>query len=480
MSLLLQILTHHGLPYRPVTIQEFDSQGGSIGRNNKNQLVLASPAVSGFHAFIEYREGQYYLKDGEYEQQFGRFVLKKPSTNGTLVVQTDLNSIPLNGTEVLLTGQEKIYIGEFEIGVEILLENVADATVTDQPNNHFNPLAAGPFGMPEVEQSPAISSESSLSGLSFFEQPNSFSTAEAKPSDLNINAFSKISPDFSAFTTELNATPPESFTGLSFLNQVEPVTHSNPLISAETSTGNPADILNKLVELYVSGSGPVQTTATASFAEQASFQSTLSSVNPNQPSAPVNLTIETNLLKAFLTGAGLTDQYLVATEQQTQVMQHLGELFRTLLTGLVDELNARKAMKESFRLSQTTLQALNNNPLKFHLDTDELIKSLLLPTESGYIQANLAVVEGFKDLKWHRLAIMAALQTTLSSQLAQFNPEIIENNLPSGNPLTKKNRCWDLYCEQYPQLKTRALQDIFGDEFAEEYEKQIRHLSSTS
>jgi pSer/pThr/pTyr-binding forkhead associated (FHA) protein len=52
------------------TIRRFDKQRATVGRDDKNDLMLPTPTVSNLHAIIEYREGAFFLED-------------QRSTNGT-------------------------------------------------------------------------------------------------------------------------------------------------------------------------------------------------------------------------------------------------------------------------------------------------------------------------------------------------------------------------------------------------------------
>jgi len=69
----------------------------TIGRKDKNNIVIKDPYISGFHAQISIKEGNYYIKD-------------LGSKNGTFV-----NDKPLkNGHEWRLSNGDKIRMGQVE------------------------------------------------------------------------------------------------------------------------------------------------------------------------------------------------------------------------------------------------------------------------------------------------------------------------------------------------------------------------------
>jgi type VI secretion system FHA domain protein len=490
MSLILNILSFKGEPVSTETRMEFDSNGGGIGRNDKNRLVLHSPAVSGFHALIVFRDGQYFLKDGEYEQQFLHAVLKKPSTNGTLLFHADGGSRTLKGDEAVLLGNERIYIGEYELGVELRAEQPAGFNL-GQPS-----VAGGPFGHEaaanlSVEQQNPFPPIPGFGGLTQSAEPAfpEFEPVQAGPIPEAVSNWDFLSTPAGAkpFSALPDNSAPAGLSVFAGLSAADPfgslpatpfAAGSAPSAGESPADNNPENILHKLVELYAAG------------ADNAHKVEAEPPVLPPQPqSSPVIAKpipdeihfAETKgnpaLLAAFLEGAGIADVWSLSAEQQRDAMRTAGVLFRSMVAGLMDELQARKTMKAEFRLTRTVLKPRDNNPLKFEPDVGDFIKSMLASADPTFIRANDAVVEGFRDLKFHRLAMTAAFQASLISHLNRFDPELLEKETAGGNPLTKKSRCWEHYCEKFPELKNRAIEEIFGEDFAEEYEKQMRLLS---
>ena len=195
------------------------------------------------------------------------------------------------------------------------------------------------------------------------------------------------------------------------------------------------------------------------------------SVNPS-------LIASVELYHAFLRGAGIQDGSSSAQnlEELHVRMERVGRLLRAFVEGIAKALQARAELKRQMRVSVTTLEAANNNPLKFSSNTEQLLELMLDSRTQGFKDSVLAVKEGFDDLVGHQLAMSAGLQGSLLSVLKRFDPLTIEASFDHGLVFQRKAKCWDDYCSRYPSLVTTALEDIFGDEFADTYEKQLEKL----
>ena len=73
-------------------------------------------------------------------------------------------------------------------------------------------------------------------------------------------------------------------------------------------------------------------------------------------------------------------------------------------------LKGRADLKSRLRLSQTTIQPGENNPLKFSASVDEAVLKLLDPHGSRYLGPIEAIRESFADLRTHQTALVAAIQ----------------------------------------------------------------------
>lgn len=188
-------------------------------------------------------------------------------------------------------------------------------------------------------------------------------------------------------------------------------------------------------------------------------------------------------LQAFLDGAGLED-LRIPPEHAAEAMRLLGEMYREVVTGLMEVLATRSSIKNEFRLSQTTIQPAQNNPLKFSLGADDAMAALLTRQGRNYLPPVQAVREAIDDIKAHQVAVLAGMQVALSELLRRFDPATLEERMRQNRSLAnllsvKKARYWDAFGQMYQDLIVEAEDDfhsLFGKEFKRAYEEQVRKL----
>lgn len=194
------------------------------------------------------------------------------------------------------------------------------------------------------------------------------------------------------------------------------------------------------------------------------------------PASPVDaLVVDNGLLQAFWSGLGVAGEHAASPQQSLAMMRASGELLRHLVEGLMQVLRVRAELKSQFRVSLTTMQAHENNPLKFAADVDEALGLLLQSGHAGFLGPQAAVCEGFNDLVNHQMAMMAGIQAALADTLKKFDPDAIAK-AQADALLQKKSKCWESYTEKYPQLTASAQEQFFGEVFADAYEKQMQLL----
>ena len=200
-----------------------------------------------------------------------------------------------------------------------------------------------------------------------------------------------------------------------------------------------------------------------------------------QPPLPQAVS-DTRLAAAFLRGVGLGEAALSDPEK---TLERIGAALRATVNGLRQTLIARASIKDEFRIAQTVIRPSGNNPLKFSLDDDDALATLLGIGRRGAMAAEEAIAEAFDDLRMHELATVSAMQAAVRILLAQFEPEAIErkaaNNALQIHPAQKKARAWDLFVLQHKSI-TQALSDdfdsVFGKAFARAYEQAIDELTT--
>src|SRR4029450_2462585 len=141
---------------------------------------------------------------------------------------------------------------------------------------------------------------------------------------------------------------------------------------------------------------------------------------------------------------------------------------------------ARASIKDEFRIEQTMIRPSGNNPLKFSLDDDDALATLLGIGRRGGMPADEAIAEAFDDLRMHELATISAMQEAGRGLLAQFAPEIIEQKAGGGglqiHPAQKKAKAWEAFGQLHKSV-TQALSDdfdsVFGKVFARRYAQAL-------
>ena len=224
---------------------------------------------------------------------------------------------------------------------------------------------------------------------------------------------------------------------------------------------------------------------------------------PAQAPAPVTPAASTDeAMKNLLKGMGLEHLHLSATEESALALE-AGQLIRTSIDGLVSVLRARASIKSEFRMSVTTIQAKENNPIKFSPTGIDALNHMFSTGNSSYMPAVQAVNEGFNDMEAHMIAVMAGMQTALHTVLRRFDPDMLERDFSqreNGKSFSlqdfsldnlsldkfslggKKAKYWDIYNTHYKAIIASVeddFQSLFGDEFSRAYEEQAAKLKAS-
>ena len=183
-------------------------------------------------------------------------------------------------------------------------------------------------------------------------------------------------------------------------------------------------------------------------------------------------------LAAFLVGAGLQPSDLKVSG--AQAMTAAGSALRRVIAGLVVMLEARARAKAQLGAQGTSLEFDGNNPLKFARAPEKAIAQLLNPPERGFMSADRAVDDAFRDLQAHQMATLTAMQGALASTLARFSPQAIRERAESQGFLAKllpggrEATLWQAYEREFEGVargSDEAFMDVFAKEFRQAYEK---------
>lgn len=171
--------------------------------------------------------------------------------------------------------------------------------------------------------------------------------------------------------------------------------------------------------------------------------------------------------------------------QEEEVLVTAGRLIRATAEGLQSVLRTRTLIKAQFRLSQTTIQAAGNNPLKFMPTTQDALEHLFYDHADGYLGPVEAVEDAFKGMRAHQSAMVKAMQVAFRDVLDRLEPDQLEERFQRTAKLggllsSGKARYWDMYRDAYQAVAGHRDQDfanIVGGKFADAYDREIHKLS---
>jgi type VI secretion system protein ImpI len=183
-------------------------------------------------------------------------------------------------------------------------------------------------------------------------------------------------------------------------------------------------------------------------------------------------------LTAMIRNAGV-DPATVAPE----TIAALGHILRSVVQGMIEVLQARAEIKTEFRLPVTRVKMAENNPLKFAVNAEDALGSLLGRRNPGYLGPTEAFEDAFDDIRFHQLAMLAGMRAGFESVMSRFDPEKLteefEKHGKRGGLLSSKSKFWEMYADRFEAFagdREDAFRRLFGEEFASAYEKQLEML----
>ncbi|MDF0729345.1 type VI secretion system-associated FHA domain protein TagH [Pseudomonas entomophila] len=443
MALCLTITSYHKITPGQCPEKIVENGAITIGRGADNDWVLPDPErlVSSSHCVVQFRDGRYYLTDN--------------STNGVELVHAGVR-LRRGNSEPLMDG-EVIRIGDYEIQARID-SGFSLASASAPGAQSFEALMANQAApaTPTLGAAPAAflqgaSSHDTLPDLFDFLGPSSTPPA-SQPDHVPAQQHDFRPPTPVAPTPPPQAAPPAA-------PGVIPMDWN---LLDDTSPLAP----------------PPQATPPREVAP-----APLPSPAPT-PVAPPTAATGDALLQAYLRGAGIEHLRIDAGDAAAQ-MEALGRSYRLMVEGLIDVLRARSSLKGEFRMQQTTIAPVQNNPLKFAPNADEALLLLLRHGNPAFMAPDQAVRDSFDDLRAHQLAVMAGVEAAIKQLLARFEPGLLEARLAPAAGLAKlfggsrQAHCWQQFTALYQQISQEAeddFQDLFGREFSRAYEAHNARL----
>ena len=136
-------------------------------------------------------------------------------------------------------------------------------------------------------------------------------------------------------------------------------------------------------------------------------------------------------------------------------------------------------------MNVTTIQPVENNPLKFSANVDDALENMFIKEGNAYKKPVAAVREGFEGVAEHQVAILAGIRAAFKGVIERFDPILLEQRFTKHKkssiiPGSQKARNWECYLEYYNELVgdiDNSFQYLFGDEFVKAYEDQLQKLA---
>ena len=509
----------------------FAENGGTIGRGPDNDWVLEDPErfISSCHSKISYEAGEYYLIDA--------------STNGTFVNGA---SEPVGkGNKVVLNDGDVFSLGDYEFQVSVWdasqqpasapfaqQENsgpFADAPIAEDPGmsanfaeDPFSPPAGGvasefdkqndPFASPMTGH---VSTSEPLFGSSMDEKDplaaldkanNSFSPSSFDSQPIQPDVFSMNSHSDQADALNQSIAWPDVAQDAGMIpddwdddrndlaSNSEPASNfANPLPNTPAAAPVKSDVRDK-AEVSLEDRKLALEKANRKIQAEIELLKQQSSVSLEQPviaqkpkptpkpahKARKITTSDLSLIEAM----GL-DKGNLTNEQITEISQVVGELVRETISGMMKVLSSRSSIKNEFRMNVTTIQPVENNPLKFSANIEDAMENMFLKSGNAFIKPVAAVREGFDGIAEHQVAILAGIRSAFKGVIERFNPDTLEKRFEKFHkggiiPGSSKAKNWESYNAYYKELvddMDNSFQHLFGYDFVQAYEDQLQKLA---
>ena len=532
MQLSLKTISYHRLTPGQQEVFQPQSDSFTIGRSDENDWAIPDPQrfLSGVHCRIHCKGDRYYLTD--------------TSTNGVFLNGSGTR-LERNETVELSQG-DKIRIGDYEF--EVLIEesyssaspltgNTETVVGTEPVDDPFGDSYGGPFDDPfkdpepqaapqadddflkdintplaHLDDSPignAISIES-LMDLDDLDDPDdqpSAASLREKHTPLN-EAFTPSShiahdetPEPRAdFQSETGSEIPDNWdeaTGMLKSQEQEPEPPSSD--SSDLPDEWPDDWDKQSSLSGGEGAGAEhQAKSTQAAAQSEPEPEPAPEPAPEPKPKPEPVTLErpdpkpaakpgNETLAAFIRGAGLEPGALDGVDE-TAFFEQVGKMMLEFTDGLVQTLSGRTHIKSEFRLDQTMMGPVENNPFKFSTSKSGTLQQILSKSNPAYMSGADAIREGFDDVNAHQMAVVAGMEAALQDILKRFNPKKLETRLESDSildsilPGGKKAKYWDIFKLLFDEIAGEAeddFQQLFGRKFSRAYEQQLSRLKKS-
>jgi type VI secretion system protein ImpI len=185
-----------------------------------------------------------------------------------------------------------------------------------------------------------------------------------------------------------------------------------------------------------------------------------------------------SFVRLLARGAGLPEDSF-AGRDAGELAEQFGRVLKLATENMKQLLEGRQQAKRLARSNhQTTVQAINNNPLKFAPTTEDALRIMFAARGQSYLDAERAFAQGFDDLKKHQIKTYTAMRRAVTFLMMDMDPAAIETACQSDRGLagmvgSRKARLWDIYVARWQIQVGRhdhGVLDAFMDHFARCYE----------
>jgi len=498
------------------TTKNIGKNGASIGRGRDNSWVLPDPErfMSSLHTEIVFKDNKYYAIDH--------------STNGTF--HNDSSDEIGKDNQVELIDGDCLIIGDYEIVVSSLQESeqqevqqngpfasVAEAAPVIPPANSFEqdsiPINDSPLSMgishqisndqPLLQEEQILDPLIALSASEAVEDVFYVGTQGDQGSALNQSIqFPEMIPDnwFDMPLPNLDEQVEYKDASITEMNYAPDVLHQRQLrseigVGAKVSTDNKRE--PELKEFHSGSEEPSAPPRRPAPKISRPRNTKMDQITPDivkekpkkkvaQTKAKLNkpeISISSN--EDLIAALGLNIQDMT-DHQIDDINNVVAEFLQVAVKGLMLILKSRSTLKNEFRMSVTTIQSVENNPLKFSPSLEDAMVNMFVRSGNAYIDPVTAMKEGIEGIADHQFAVFAGMRSAFNHLLERFNPQILEakfNKQKSNSVLSsKKAKNWDFYTGLYEDIikdRDDSFQYLFGDEFVQAYEQQMQQLKLT-
>jgi type VI secretion system FHA domain protein len=506
MNLILEVVSPNASDLGPGRRKVFGAEGGRIGRAPESDWLLPNPYVSRHHATVRCIGGLFYIEaTGE---------------NGVAVGAPDSMLAPAERHR--LSDGERLFIDEYEVAVSLASSQpaleplggrgVANTGLLDDPfgdpaprvpvadpfeptQEDLDPLSqltgrhALPPRGPEMGRDPQWNHSS---GLADHFTPPPVPSSSGIPDDWDKTSFGRARPAGPAAPAPAAAPGgiPDDWDKTSFgrKSPAAPSPPAQPPPRVQPPPVRPQAVPHAGMPAAPPRAAPAQPFTPPPAAQQ--LRQPQSQQPPPRSSAASGSYAAPRPAPAATGGAFDADEFLrnagvdpAGVPPETAAA--LGQVLRSVVQGVIEVLQARSEIKTQFRLPVTRVKSTENNPLKFSVNAEDAINSLLGRRNPAYMQAVPAFDDAFEDIRFHQVAMLAGMRAGFDSLLERFDPatlqEGFERQAKRGGLLSlgTKMKYWEIYTDWFADLaadREETFRRLFGEEFARAYEEQLERL----